>query len=55
MDTQTTFHYRIRPNSVLVWKEGWPAERKQVLFYGEFALFRSVCEPFDIPLVEEKG
>jgi len=53
MDTQTSFRYRVRPTIVLVWKEGWPAERMQHLIHGEFAVFRSVCERFDIPLIEE--
>lgn len=53
MDTQTTFRYRIGKASVVVWKEGWPPERREWLIPGEFAVFRSVCERFDIPLIEE--
>ncbi len=54
MDTQTTFHYRIRRDGVLVWKVNAANDCCQLLIPGEFAVMRSVCERFDIPLVEER-
>lgn len=47
------FLYRVEAKTVVVWKDGWPSERRQILTHGEFAVFRSACERFEIPLMEE--
>jgi len=52
MDTQTTFRYLIRVDGVAVWKENSSKDCCQLLIPGEFAVLRSMCERFEIPLKE---